>query len=126
MVSSKLRRRAAWLAWCAIFFGAVAPAISHLLAAPPDWAWGRICSASGTQGAASGTGSQPSPEVLSDQEQCPFCVLRDLLPFIPTQPGAGIFAATFTGDVPRYIDNGVARARFIWHAYQTRAPPGFS
>ena len=48
--NDRLRRRVAWLALCAVLFGAAAPSVSRWLAATrPGQTWVEVCSVGGTK-----------------------------------------------------------------------------
>lgn len=57
-----LHRRLAWLALCAMVFGAFAPSISKFLAATHVTPWVEICSTSGAKRIAIDLGSKTLPE----------------------------------------------------------------
>lgn len=123
MTSSKLNRHVAWLALCVIFFGAVAPSVSHLLASTSGRAWVEVCSAYGTQSIETDVDSRQTPKAPISKEHCPFCLLQNHVPVIPTVFGAAVFAVAVISDAPLSLRNTAPPTRFIRHAHQTRAPP---
>lgn len=119
-------RYIAWLALCAVFFSAVAPSISHLLISVNGPTWGEICSVYGTKRIAFDFGSQKAPDVPSSMVHCPFCLLQNDLPVIPTSPSFSAFAVMPDEVIPEGGANDSLRFRFIRTAHLTRAPPTVS
>lgn len=121
-----LQKKIAWLVLCAVLFGAIAPAISHQLAAAAGSTWTEICTATGTQRVALDSGSPQTPKPLLAAEHCPFCLLPNLLPALPTPASLAIFDTAAEDSIPA----GAARATPLVHvsrrAHLTRAPPAFS
>lgn len=125
--SGWLHRRLAWLALCAVVFGAFAPSVSKLLAASQGIAWIEVCSAQGTKRIAVDLGNKQSPETpaMADNH-CGYCLLQQHSPFVPT--------ASLTWDAtPATSDRLILGSggttifkRFVRDAHPTRAPPTFS
>jgi hypothetical protein len=121
-----LHRHIAWLALCAVFFGAIAPSISHLLVSANGKTWVEICSVYGSKRMALDLGSQKAPNVPSSMAHCPFCLLQNDLPVIPTSLSLAAFAVMLDEAALEGLAAHPPRARFIRTAHLTRAPPSIS
>jgi hypothetical protein len=121
-----MRRFTAWVASFAILLAALAPAISHAMAAArgAPQVWSEVCTASGAKlvKVADASSSKPATQQASHFEHCPFCfshaVGPGLLPDndlrLPSAAGAQILPPLFYR---------AHHPLFAWVAAQPRAPP---
>jgi hypothetical protein len=123
---SKFNRYAAWLVWCAIFFGAIAPSTSHLPTSVSGALWVDICSVPGSQSIKIDIGSRPIPKAPISKECGLFCLLQNHAPVIPAFFGVANFVVAVVGDAPLSLCQTVPPTLFFRIANKTRAPPGFS
>ncbi|HUL96125.1 MAG TPA: DUF2946 domain-containing protein [Usitatibacter sp.] len=127
-MTSNLRRRISWMALWAVMFAALAPAISHWVAARTGQAWGEICSAAGIQRVAIDQDSKPSPSGGHEFESghCPFCRVQDHLPVLLTP----VFALVVLSAIRRCALSAPLsqppRAISFWAPALSRAPPSLS
>ncbi len=119
-------RRIARLMLCVAFFGATAPAISHFLASATGITWAEICSVTGPKLVALELGSPQTPKLPHSTEHCPFCLLQNHSPAIPTSASLPVFAASAVDATLAGVANSPPLARFIRRSHLTRAPPAFS
>jgi hypothetical protein len=120
------RRCAAWLACCAILFAALAPSVSHAMAAGRGLTWMEICSTSGSK-FINADGVQIDAGNLDDDtgshfEHCPFCSTHAELPALLPGTGFSIPAADQVARLPRLYYQS-PRPLAIWTRAQSRAPP---
>jgi hypothetical protein len=124
---SRFRRYIAWLALCAMCFGAVAPSISKWLASTQDIAWVDVCSEAGPEHVAISTAPEKAPKAPAmGDDYCAYCALVHHLPFVP--PTAVAFTPQATAYVPVHpaarVEPPVARPER--HAHAPRAPPALA
>lgn len=127
MMGDWFHRRLAWLALCAMVFGAFAPSVSKLLAASQGITWIEVCSGQVTKRIVVDLGNKQSPEppAMAD-DHCGYCLLQQHSPFVPT--------AALTWDVPAATSDRLSLGsggttvfkRFVRDAHRTRAPPALS
>lgn len=126
-ITAHLRRQVTWLALCAVTFVAIAPAISHWIAASTGLTWVEICSVSGPKRVALDTGSTPAPtEDHASTSHCPFCRLQNHLPALPQSDIALVILTAVQGDTPSAQDTLPLRTKPLWAQALSRAPPAFS
>lgn len=127
-MSLKIKRFAAWIACLAILLAALAPPISHAIAAkkPSVAAGHEICTADGLQSVEkiapeSIQDHQDFPENAMHMEHCPFCLTSAasfaLLPAsfrLPVMSGSPILPSLFYES---------SRPLFAWLTAQPRGPP---
>ena len=126
-LSRWLHRQFAWLALCAVLFGAFAPSVSKLLAVSNGIAWIEVCSAQGAKKIAIDSESKQHSEIpLIADNHCGYCLLQQHSPFIPTH-------SLTLGVTPHVFDRlaiGTGGTtifkRLVRDARHTRAPPIFS
>jgi hypothetical protein len=125
------RHLTAWIACFAILLAALAPSVTHVLAAAAGGsnAWMEICSTTGTKFISSAVAQKTNPAAPSDQSMqhghCPFCLAHADMTVLPTThlfvlpllAGAEMFPSLFYQS-PRPL--------FMWTAAQSRAPPSIS
>jgi hypothetical protein len=122
-----LHQRLAWLALCAMVFGAFAPSISKFLAATQGISWVEICSTSGAKRVAIDLGSKKLPEApMAGDNHCGYCLLQHHSPVIPTDPYTWETATVSTGRLLIGSGGTTVFKRFVRNAHPTRAPPAFS
>ena len=121
-----LHQRIAWLALCAVLFAAIAPSVSHLLAAAGGKAWVDICSVYGPKRVELQIGSQKTHDIPSLMVHCPFCLLQNDLPFIPQSAGNSRFAPMRAESIVDHIALHTPQSRPAKTAHLTRAPPFIS
>jgi len=122
-----LHRRLAWLALCAMVFGACAPSISKWLATSQGFAWIEVCSAEGTKRIAVDLNGKQTPEApaMADNH-CGYCLLQEHSPFVPTVPATLSFTPVSSDRLALGSVGTTIFKRFIRYAHPTRAPPAFS
>ncbi|MDM7456776.1 MAG: DUF2946 domain-containing protein [Tepidimonas sp.] len=123
-----LHQRLAWLALCAMVFGAFAPAISKVLAANAQRiTWIEVCSTNGPQRIAVDLGSQtPADAPMVHDDHCGYCLLHHHTPVVPTEAYTWRAAVASTGPLLTGGDDTAVYRRFIRDAHPTRAPPALS
>lgn len=122
-----LHRRLAWLALCAVFFGAFAPSVSKLLAASQGIAWIDVCSAQGTKRIAVDLGGKPTPDAPRVADNyCDYCLLQQHSPVAPTAFLTWGVSPVVSDRLPLGTGGTTIFKRFVRDAHQTRAPPSFS
>ena len=121
-----LHRRLAWLALCAMVFGAFAPSISKWLATSQGFAWIEVCSAQGTKRIAVDLSSKQTPEApaMADSH-CAYCVLQQHSPALPTPSYCWQTVAVVSNRL-LVSDSSSFFKRFVREAHFARAPPDFS
>ncbi|CDG83149.1 putative uncharacterized protein [Janthinobacterium agaricidamnosum NBRC 102515 = DSM 9628] len=116
----------AWIACLAILFSALAPSISHALAAAASGGRGpvlaEICSADGVQYASLSDSGHPGPDTAMDMQHCPYCATHAgsfaLLP-----PSLARFSAIGGHDVYPVLFYDPPQPLFSWTAARPRGPP---
>ncbi|MEY2684364.1 MAG: hypothetical protein RJA09_1508 [Pseudomonadota bacterium] len=120
-------KKLAWVALCAVAFGALAPTTARWLSSSRNTTWVEVCTAQGTKLLAveANGGQRPSIPTLAENP-CGYCLLQQQSPCVPTQMGTW-------GKVPNndlrtsgMAGHKVTLARPRGGAHQPRAPPVFS
>ncbi len=124
-VIRRLFRRATWFAIFAMLGLALAPTVSHALAASgPGNPWAEICSVAGGKvvmaDAAGVAGSQA--EAGTHLGHCPLCGQLGSAPALPVAESAGSFAVDGADFLPALFARSPSPL-FAWAAAQPRAPP---
>ena len=120
-----LHRRLAWLALCAVVWGAFAPSISKWLAHSQGWTWTEVCTSQGTKLVPLQVpGATPLSDVpVAADNHCGYCLLQQHTPVVPTKLHA------FHGVMLSCTRLALAQSasthptRFIRDAHHTRATP---
>lgn len=126
-----LTRRALtlWIAMLAVLFSALAPAVSHALAAGDSTSsWGEICSVNGARptSLSAGTPQKPVKDALQHHiEHCPFCATHGAS-FALLPPVALPFAVIGGHDLFPSLYYHAPAPLFSWAAAQPRGPPAAS
>lgn len=122
-----LHRRLAWLALCAVVFGAFAPSVSTLLAASQEITWIEVCTTQGTKRVAMDEGNQESPRTpaMADNH-CGYCLLQQQSPFVLTSWVTWDVAPATSGRLSQGSGGTTIFKRFVRDAHPSRAPPAFS
>ncbi len=119
------RRFAAWIACFAILFAALAPSISHAMAASRGDAWTEICSAAGIKLVAVADGQGDPADVRSPTshlEHCPFCATDACS--VSLLPGSAWSMPLLKGrDTHPSLFFQASSPLAIWTLAQSRAPP---
>lgn len=120
------RRYAAWLACFAILFAALAPSVSHALAATAGATWAEVCSTGGAKlvkvSADQDEKSSPVTEKSSHFEHCPFCATHG--GSFALLPNADVVVPLLQAQSSRpFLFYQAARPLPIWTVAQSRAPP---
>jgi hypothetical protein len=124
--NDRLRRRVAWLALCAVLFGAAAPSVSRWLAATrPGQTWVEVCSVGGTKRIALDDGESKAPAGDAGGEHCPYCRLQSDLP-VALLPTHEVVLAATRGESVAWAATPALRPRTVWAAHRSRAPPARS
>jgi hypothetical protein len=126
--SGRLRRALAWLALCATLFGALAPAVSKVMAASGTL-WVEICSAEGgvrlvalpRPGAT--PGQAPAQLPAAGDEHCGYCVLQHHTPVLPITGQAFTQPVLAAGRLRIGAPGQTFPSRLIRDAHRARAPP---
>ncbi|HRD98277.1 MAG TPA: DUF2946 family protein [Rubrivivax sp.] len=120
------RRPTLWIALLAILFAALAPAISHGLAAGSS-TWIELCTAQGSRWIAVDTGGAEQPAGSNGLggghfDHCPFCHLSSpAMAPPPAHAWATRLPELRDGLPERFLS--APQAAHIWRAAQPRAPP---
>ncbi|MFC7517617.1 DUF2946 domain-containing protein [Herbaspirillum sp. GCM10030257] len=118
----------AWVACFAILLVALAPSVSHALAAKRVSAteWIEICTLTGAKQVKqiASENAKPFSPAKHDQhsEDCPFCRIQGDSFGPPPTGAAGIVAAESMRSSPSLFYEG-PRSLFMWAPAQSRAPP---
>lgn len=107
-----------WIALCAILMAALAPSVSHMLAARADGGL-PVCRAPAPMASLPGTNKADG---ASDMDDCGYCAMQGQLPILPSLPHN--IAAVF--DVLRFVPPLfllAPRPLFVWLHARSRAPP---
>lgn len=124
----RLFRQATWLAIFAMLGLALAPTVSHALAASgPGNPWSEICSVAGGKvvvadaaDAAGATGSQA--EAGTHLGHCPLCGQLGSAPALPVAESSGALAVAGADFLPALFAQSPSPL-FAWATAQPRAPP---
>jgi len=126
LMSGWIRLRITWLTLCAVFFGVVAPSVSHGLASSTGKLWVEVCSPAGTRRVALDIDPSKTPSHVHASADCPFCLLQGDNP-TPPEAGRPVIAepvAVGTASLSSLVR--LHPVQFVWAAHYTRAPPSFS
>jgi hypothetical protein len=118
----RLHRRLAWIALFAMLAMALAPTVSHALAAEQA-PWSAVCSAMGSTPSAPMADPTQAP-IQAHLDHCPFCALQGATPALPSAPTPWL-----PGELSQPMPALYWRAPhplFAWCAAQPRAPPVLS
>ena len=126
LMSRHLRRQVAWLALCGVLFGALAPSISHWLAASGDKAWIEICSAGGARSIAIDTGPDSAPMDKAVSVPCLFCLLQNDLPAVSSTNAVFLVDRKAVDAEQAFATQRVRHDRSFIDAHPSRAPPFLS
>jgi hypothetical protein len=127
-MTKSMHRTTVWIAFCAILLAALAPSISHAVAAAkgiPN-GWTEICTVDGAKLVKlDGTSSSeaPAPDKKATHfEHCPFCLHHAVSLGLP--PNADFVMPSIEGSpVLPALFYQASRPLFAWAAAQPRAPP---
>lgn len=117
-----------WMAVLAILAAALAPAISHALAAENGTAWVEVCSTAGAKWVQAGDDSSlpdEAPGAAHPFEHCPCCAMHADLAVVPAAPTV----AQPTPALPQLVPPAflaAPRTLHAWRIAQSRAPPRLS
>jgi len=128
-----MHRITSWIAICAILMAALAPTISHAIAAATDAPnnWAEICSVNGSKlieiRTVSGNDHQTPQPVnhTTHFEHCPFCMMHALSLGMPPATEFKLPVLQGTAFIPTLFLQA-PRPLFAWATAQPRAPPFFS
>jgi hypothetical protein len=123
-LAGSTRRLAAWIAALAVLMAALAPALSHAMAAEQAARWIEVCGAQGSKWIA-GDDASGAPKTLHGLELCPYCTLHAQTACLPPLV-ATVAAAASLRDVVPHARPVVPRPLPAWLNAQPRAPPRFS
>jgi hypothetical protein len=117
-----LNRRAAWIALFAMLWLALAPTLSHALAAARGVSpWAEICTVDGPRQVGAGDAAPSSPAVHHVFDHCPFCALQPLNVPLPSAPFA-LPADVRTHEMPALFFSAPA-TQHAWRHAHSRGPP---
>jgi len=128
--SRQTRRFATWIAFIAMLFAALAPSVSHALAAAgkANPLWTEICSADGARFAkhdgASDSSSQENKSSIAF-EHCPYCLTHGGSVGLPPSLPFHLPVITASFSLP-FLFYQSSRPLFVWASPQSRAPPASS
>jgi hypothetical protein len=123
------RRFAAWLACCAILFAALAPSISHAMAASLGDTWAEICGVGGSKFVKvaevdAGAPASESP-TMAHVEHCPFCATH--AGSFALLPGGGAVMPLREPESPHpFLFFHAPSPLAVWVAAPSRAPPALA
>lgn len=121
------RRITAWFACLTILLNALAPAISHAMAAMEDdqTPWAQICSANGARFMPLDLGTQNAPPQPMVMDHCAYCLTHAGSFAVFSDVPLPVVSAVFGQDYPtRFYQS--PRRLFIWATASPRAPPVLS
>lgn len=129
LISIKRQTLQIWLAILAVLFAAVAPSVSHALAAPaaaiPSALLMQICTVDGMMNAGVDVKKPGMDPVVHAFEHCPYCSTHAgsfaLLPGLPLN-----FAVSGGHDVYPPLYYRAPAPLFLWSSAHPRAPPVLS
>ena len=118
------RRTAAWLAWLAVVWSALAPTLAQAWVAhqaPP--AWVEVCTATGMLWVQADTGvtTDTAPSEPSPSKHCPWCTPHRDAACGPSAQTSLALPARLTDLPPAFYRS--AHAATVWLPAQSRAPP---
>lgn len=112
-----------WIAMLAILFGALAPTVSHALAAgqPADSSM-MLCTVSGYQMIKAPADDSKAPADAKSMQHCAFCTLHGGADALPAAPTLALVLSTGR-DIYPPLFYSAPRSQHTWSAAQQRAPP---
>ena len=125
---SKNRRIIAWLACLAILLNALAPAISHAMAAANGKSapWAQICTTSGTKfialDLALKSDQKQDENAAMNMDHCAYCVTHAGSFGMTASNEFVVYAPNLSYDLPQLFYHA-PRPLFVWAAANPRAPP---
>ena len=116
-----------WIAMLAVLFSALAPAISHALAAAAPERLVEICTVDGvkTLSLAAADISKAPAKSMHGMEHCPYCVTHGGSTGLPPAP-AMTLAVIGGHDLYPSLFYSAPRPLYQWSAGQPRAPPAIA
>lgn len=128
-MSHAMQRLTLCIAMCAILMTALAPSISHAIAAASNVpnAWSEICSVDGSKLVKLSGDQQPPAPVnhTTHFEHCPFCMMYAVNFGMSLSAGLKLPVLEVTHITPTLFYQA-SRPLFAWTTAQPRAPPFFS
>jgi len=126
-MNKTIRHVAAWMACFAILLVALAPSISHAIAAAGTTAgWMEICTSTGVKRVALEEAPVIKPSSAkhdSHYEECPFCRIQtDNVGPLPTHTLIPLVLEPVATSRPRLFYES-PRPLFVWASTRSRAPP---
>ena len=116
-----IRRFAAWIACFAILFAALAPSVSHAMAAARGDTWTEICSAAGIK-LVKADNPDNAEQTSKHLEHCPFCATHPSS--VALLPGSAWSMPLLEGrDTHPSLFFQSPSPLAIWTLAQSRAPP---
>ncbi|MCB5188511.1 DUF2946 domain-containing protein [Methylobacillus caricis] len=131
MILFKQKRRLIALLSCiAVFFSALAPAVSHALAAHGDHqAWMVVCSASGSKymplPLETAAPAKKSPEKSMDMAHCLYCSMHAHTPAFIIGNAPKLLSGNLSYELPELYYHA-PQPLFAWASSNPRAPPANS
>lgn len=113
---------AVWIACFAVLFAALAPSISHAVAASRGADWAEICGIGGAKLVTPDDAADPLTHASAHLEHCPFCATHAASFALPPSTGA-LIALIDTQETHPFLFLQSPRPLSIWIAAQSRAPP---
>lgn len=127
----KILRLSIWFACFAILMAALAPSISHALAATngSGTSWVEICSTTGIKAIkvveSTAPGDEFPAETMLHFADCPYCLLHADVPALPHLVSVALPLNADASAFP-FLFYQSPRPLFMWAAAQSRAPPSAS
>lgn len=106
----------------AILLAALAPSVSHALAAAKGGTWTEICSVTGVKLVKAGQGAPDHGKHAAGFEHCPFCSAHGNSPTLPSSTELILGATDGRVSHPSLFYQS-PRPLFVWASLQSRAPP---
>ncbi len=117
------RRLVAWIACCAMLFGALAPSLAQTMSASRGEVWAEICSVAGTKFIK--IKGDPVQQQTLHMEHCPFCATHAGSFALPPGPGLRIAVLDAPESHPPLFYRS-PRPLSIWTSAQSRGPPSLA
>jgi hypothetical protein len=120
---AKQRTLHLWIAMLAILFSALAPTVSHALAAgqPADQGL-MLCTVNGYKMVKLPGGDDKAPADAKNMQHCAFCTIHGGADALPSSPSVALALRTDRASHPPLFYRA-PRTQHIWSAAQQRAPP---
>jgi hypothetical protein len=116
--SAKRRTLHLWIALLAVLFSALAPSVSHALAAATPDVLAEMCTVNGA--------TKKSPDsAMHGMEHCPYCAMQGHSPALLPQAMAG-FAVVGGHDLYPALFYLAPQPLHTWSSAKPRGPPSFS